>query len=59
MRSENVLREVEEGRNLIIAIKRSQMNWIGYVVKGEDLLKVVMPMKISWRKEEEWNAGFS
>jgi len=40
------LHRVKEGRNILRAVKRRKANWIGYILRGNCLLKHVTEGKI-------------
>ena len=46
VRNEEVLLQVNEQRNILYAIRKRKANWIGYIVRGNCLLKQVIEGKI-------------
>ena len=46
VRNEEVLLQVNEQRNILHAIRKRKANWIGYIVRGNCLLKQVIEGKI-------------
>ena len=51
VRSEEVLRRVQEERNILEAIKRRKANWINHIVRRNCLLKYVIGEEIEERIE--------
>jgi hypothetical protein len=43
---EEVLQKVKEGTNILHALKRRKANWIGQILRGNGLLKLVMEGKV-------------
>jgi len=46
VRNEQVLRRVNEKRNILLSIKRKKVNWIGHILGRNCLLKHVIEEKI-------------
>jgi hypothetical protein len=51
VRNGEVLQRVKEERNVLQAIKRRKINWIGYILRRNCLLKTRMEGKIEVRME--------
>ena len=49
MGNEYVLRRVTEERNILHKIKRRKANWVGHVLRRDDLLKYVIEGKIKMK----------
>ena len=55
-----VLHRVNEKRSILHIVKRGKANWIGYILRGNCLIKHIIEGKIegereNWRKDEEEN----
>jgi 5-hydroxyisourate hydrolase-like protein (transthyretin family) len=57
VRNEEVLRGVEEEKNIVRTIKRMKANWIGNMLRGKCLLKRVTERKIKRRLEKTGKRG--
>jgi hypothetical protein len=57
VRNEEVLHRVKEERNILHTIKRRQANWIGYILRRNCLLKLVIEGKLEGRIEMTGRRG--
>ena len=48
--NEQVLLEVEEERNLLKNVVKRKKNWIGHIVRGEGLLKLVIEGRMEGKR---------
>ena len=57
VRNEEVLLRVNEQRNILHEIRKRKANWIGYILRRNYLLKLVIEGKIKgrwkWQEDEE------
>jgi len=51
------LHRVKEDRNILRAVKRRKANWIGYILRGNCLLKHVIEGKVEGRIEVTGRRG--
>jgi hypothetical protein len=57
VRNEEVLHRVKEERNIVHTIKRRRVNWIGYILRRNCLLKQVIEGKLEGRIEMTGRRG--
>src|ERR1051325_1310566 len=48
--NDEVLHLVEEERNIVITIEKRKKNWIGYIVRGNSLLKLVLEGRMEGKR---------
>ena len=51
VRNEEVLHRVKEERNILHTIKRRKVTWIGHILRGNSLLKLITEGKVEQRVE--------
>jgi hypothetical protein len=57
VRNEDVLHIIKEERNMLHTIKRRKANWIGYILRGNCLLKHMIEGKLEERIEMTGRRG--